>query len=645
MVLAIGIVVDDAIVVIENVERIMRDERLSPIAATQKAMAQITNAIIAITVVLSAVFIPSALQPGAAGAIYRQFSMTIAIAMAFSAFLALCFTPALCATLLKSTHSTETARIFRIFNHCYDWLSARYLRIVAHGFAHKTLWISLAALLFVGCGFLYQRLPTSFLPEEDQGFILALVQLPSGSTKGRTEHVFEQMREMTHQIPEIEGFLQVTGFSFLGAGENVGLAFIKLKPWDTRKRTVADLIPQLNGLFFQIRDAQIFAVNLPTVQGLGQFGGFDFWLQDRANKGRDALEMAKFALLGSAAQRPQTMVAVRPNGLEKAPQFQLHVDRLNAQTMGVSVQDIYTTVQLMLAPTYVNDFLYQGRIKRVIMRADAPFRMGPDAFNQFYLPSSTQKDATGLAAMIPVSTLIKPHWSFESPALTRFNGYAADEIVGNVPPGGSSGQAMAAINAMVDHDLPKGFGLEWAGMSYQELLAGNAATLLLILSIVIVFLCLAALYESWSIPLAVLLVVPIGVLGSLLFMFGRGLSNDIYFKISLITVIGLAAKNAILIVEFAVEQVASGKSLTKAAYEAARLRFRPVLMTSFAFIMGVLPLAISTGAGANSRHTIGTGVIGGMIFASTLGLFFIPLFFVCVRRLFGHAQRPPADAP
>lgn len=644
MVLAIGIVVDDAIVVIENVERIMSDEKISALKATQKAMHQITGAIIAITVVLAAVFIPSALQPGAAGAIYKQFSITIAIAMGFSAFLALSFTPALCATMLKSTHASPSAWIFRFFNTCYDWLSARYLRIVDHSFERKTIWVGLAVILFVICGYLYQRLPTSFLPEEDQGFILALVQLPSGATKERTGQVFDQMRGMAQNIPEIEGVLQVTGFSFLGAGENVGLAFIKLKPWDERKRTVEDLIPQINGMFFQIRGAQIFAVNLPTVQGLGQFGGFDFWLQDRANNGRNALEMAKFALLKNAAQHPESMVAVRPNGLDKAPQIQLHTDRLYAQTMGVSVQDIYTTIQMMLAPNYVNDFLYQGRIKRVTMRADAPFRMGTEAFNQYYLPSSTQKEANGLPSMIPLSTLVKPTWVYQSPSLSRFNGYAAEEIVGNVPPGGSSGHAMSIINDIVNHDLAKGFGLEWAGMSYQELLAGSAASLLLALSIVIVFLCLAALYESWSIPFSVLLVVPIGVLGALLFMFLRGLSNDIYFKISLITVIGLAAKNAILIVEFAVEQSALGHSLRKSAFEAARLRFRPVLMTSFAFIMGVFPLAISTGAGANSRHAIGTGVIGGMVFATTLGLFFIPLFFVCVRQLFGHQQQRDSQA-
>ncbi|GHH56413.1 MULTISPECIES: multidrug efflux RND transporter permease subunit [Gammaproteobacteria] len=635
MVLAIGIVVDDAIVVIENVERIMTEEHLSPRAATVKAMTQITGAVVAITVVLAAVFIPSAMQPGAAGAIYKQFALTIAMSMAFSAFLALSFTPALCAAFLKSTHGQKKNWVFRTFDKYYDKVSNRYVRVVGNTLNRAPRWMVLFVVLVALCGFLFTRMPGSFLPEEDQGFALAIVQLPPGATKTRTNEVFAQMRGILQQQDAVEGMLQVAGFSFLGSGENVGMAFIRLKPWDERKITAEQLIQQLNGMFYGIKGAQIFAVNLPTVQGLGQFGGFDMWLQDRSGAGHDALTQARNILLGQAAQRQDTLVGVRPNGLENSPQLQLHVDRVAAQAMGLSVSDIYSAIQLMLAPTYVNDFFYEGRIKRVNVRADEAYRTGPESLRSFYVPSSSATDADGQASMIPLSNVVKAEWIYASPSLTRYNGYSAVNIVGNAAPGRSSGQAMQAMEDIVTNDLPPGFGFDWSGMSYQEIIAGNAATLLLVLSVVVVFLCLAALYESWSIPVAVLLVVPIGVLGAVAFSLLRGLPNDLYFKIGMITVIGLAAKNAILIVEFAVEQRAAGKTLREAAIEAAHLRFRPILMTSFAFILGVLPLAISTGAGANARHSIGTGVIGGMLFATVLGVIFIPLFFVTVRRMLG----------
>ena len=636
MVLAIGIIVDDAIVVIENVERIMRNEKLEAKEATLTAMRQITGAIIAITVVLAAVFVPSALQPGASGQIYKQFALTIAIAMAFSAFLGLTFTPALCAMLLKQHgHDHVPNFVFRWFNTIYGYVQSHYLRLIRHTLKHIPLWLVVFVVISATAGFLMKHLPTSFLPEEDQGFIFSIVQLPPGSTIKQTEQVLHQMREATRNIPEIEGMLQVKGFSFLGVGENVGMAFIKLKPWNERKRTALELIPLLNGIFYQIRGAQIFAVNMPTIQGLGQFGGFDFWLQDRSGKGEEALTQARNMLLFNAQKQPQTMVAVRPNALEDAPELQLHVDRLQAQSMGVSIGDVYNTVQMLLAPVYVNDFLYEGRIKRVTMRADAPFRTSADSLKLFFVPSTTQTQSNGLPKMIPLDSVISEKWDNASPSLTRFNGYASVEIVGNVPPGGSSGQAMKAITTIVDSNLPRGYGIAWAGMSYQELVAGNAATLLIIFSIVVVFLCLAALYESWAIPLSVILVLPVGLLGTVLFIMLRGLSNDIYFKIGLITVIGLAAKNAILIVEFAVEQCMAGKTLREATITAAELRFRPVLMTSFAFILGVFPLVISTGAGANSRHSIGTGVIGGMLFASSIGLLLIPLFYIVIRLLTG----------
>ncbi|WP_282247115.1 multidrug efflux RND transporter permease subunit [Stenotrophomonas sp. PS02300] len=641
MVLAIGIVVDDAIVVIENVERIMTEEKLPPKAATQKAMTQITGAVVAITVVLAAVFIPSALQGGAAGEIYKQFALTIAIAMAFSAFLALGFTPALCATFLKATHG-EPNIVYRTFNKYYDKVSGTYVGHITSAVKHAPRWMILFVVLTVLCGFLFTRMPGSFLPEEDQGYALAIVQLPPGSTKAQTNATFAQMRGILEKQDGFEGMLQVAGFSFVGSGENVGMGFIRLKPWADRDITVPEFIQNMNGAFYGIKEAQIFVVNLPTVQGLGQFGGFDMWLQDRGGAGFEQLTQARNILLGKAAEEKDLLTGVRPNGLENAPQLQLHVDRVQAQTMGLSVSDVYSTIQLMLAPVYVNDFFYQGRIKRVTMQADGPFRTGAESLNSFYTPSALQTNADGTPAMIPLSTVVKSEWVSAPPSLSRYNGYSAINIVGSQAPGRSSGEAMQAMERIVQDDLPAGFGYDWSGMSYQEILAGNAATLLLVLSIVVVFLCLAALYESWSIPVAVLLVVPLGVLGALSFSLARGLPNDLYFKIGLITVIGLAAKNAILIVEFAVEQRAAGKSLREATIEASRLRFRPILMTSFAFIMGVIPMAISTGAGANARHAIGTGVIGGMVFATFLGLLMIPVFFVVVRRMLGDKLDEPS---
>ncbi|WP_314105810.1 multidrug efflux RND transporter permease subunit [uncultured Stenotrophomonas sp.] len=641
MVLAIGIVVDDAIVVIENVERIMTEEKLPPKAATQKAMTQITGAVVAITVVLAAVFIPSALQGGAAGEIYKQFALTIAIAMAFSAFLALGFTPALCATFLTPTHGKPNV-VYRTFNKYYDKVSGTYVGHITSAVKHAPRWMILFVVLTVLCGFLFTRMPGSFLPEEDQGYALAIVQLPPGSTKAQTNATFAQMRGILEKQDGFEGMLQVAGFSFVGSGENVGMGFIRLKPWADRDITVPEFIGNMNGAFYGIKEAQIFVVNLPTVQGLGQFGGFDMWLQDRGGAGFEQLTQARNILLGKAAEEKELLTGVRPNGLENAPQLQLHVDRVQAQTMGLSVSDVYSTIQLMLAPVYVNDFFYEGRIKRVTMQADGPFRTGAESLNSFYTPSSLQKNSDGTPAMIPLSTVVKSEWVSAPPSLSRYNGYSAINIVGSQAPGKSSGEAMQAMERIVQDDLPPGFGYDWSGMSYQEILAGNAATLLLVLSIVVVFLCLAALYESWSIPVAVLLVVPLGVLGALAFSLARGLPNDLYFKIGLITVIGLAAKNAILIVEFAVEQRAAGKSLREATIEASRLRFRPILMTSFAFIMGVIPMAISTGAGANARHAIGTGVIGGMVFATFLGLLMIPVFFVVVRRMLGDKLDEPS---
>ncbi|TWG89790.1 multidrug efflux pump [Luteimonas sp. J16] len=644
MVLAIGIVVDDAIVVIENVERIMAEEHLPPLEATEKAMGQITGAVVAITVVLAAVFIPSALQGGASGEIYKQFAITIAMAMAFSAFLALGFTPALCATFLKQhapPGERSENRFVRGFNRLYERVSRTYVGHIGSAISHAPRWMVVFAVLAVLCGVLFTRLPGSFVPEEDQGYALAIVQLPPGATLQRTQAVFEQVRATLENVEGYDSMMQIAGFSFVGQGENVGMAFIRLKHWDERDVTVPEFIQNANGALFGIRDASIFVVNLPTIQGLGQFGGFDMYLQDRAGVGREVLGQARDTLLGAAAQRSDVLTGVRPNTLADSPQLQLGVDRAQAHAMGLSVGDVYNAIQLMLAPVYVNDYFSNGRIKRVIMRADAPYRTGPESFAHFYSPSSLQRGEDGNPAMIPLSNVVSSEWMMNTPSLTRYNGYAAININGSPAPGRSSGEAMAAMEDIVVNELPSGIGFDWTGLSYQEIIAGNTATLLLVLSVLVVFLCLAALYESWSIPVSVLLVVPLGILGAVVFTMLRGLSNDIFFKIGLVTVIGLAAKNAILIVEFAVLERAAGKTLREATVEAARLRLRPILMTSLAFIMGVTPMALSTGAGANARHAIGTGVIGGMLFATFLGLLLIPVFFVAVRRMLGDRMDEP----
>jgi multidrug efflux pump len=643
MVLAIGIVVDDAIVVIENVERIMTEENLSPKEATRKAMGQITGAVVAITVVLAAVFVPSSLQPGATGVIYKQFALTIAVSMGFSAFLALSFTPALCASFLQPEHGKKKNILFRKFNELFTWTTHTYTGHIGSAVRHAPRWMLAFVLIATLGGFLFTRLPGSFLPEEDQGYALSVIQLPPGATKQRTSAVMAQMRDILRKDSAVEGVLQVTGFSFIGSGENAGMAFIKLKDWAERDVTAAQFIQRANGEMQQVHDARIFVANIPTVQGLGQFGGFDMYLQDRGGAGRDALTQARNTLLGKAGQNT-LLTGVRPNSLEDSPQVHLDVDRVQAQAMGLQVGDIYNAIGLMLAPIYVNDFTYGGRVKRVIMQADAPYRLGPEALQHIFTPAPLASGST-TPQMIPLSNVVRASWNVASPSLTRYNGYSAVEIVGSPALGHASGEAMNQMEKIVTNDLPKGFGFDWTGQSYQEILSGNAATLLMVLSIVIVFLALAALYASWSIPVSVLLVVPLGLLGTVVFTLLRGLPDDIYFKIGLITVIGLAAKNAILIVEFAVTEQKAGRTLRDATVDAARLRLRPILMTSLAFILGVFPLFISSGAGANARHAIGTGVIGGMLFATFLGVLLIPVFYVVVRRLLGDKMDgdvPPA---
>jgi multidrug efflux pump len=653
MVLAIGIVVDDAIVVIESVERIMREEHLGPREATRKAMDQITNPIIAISIVLAAVFIPSALMSGSTGVIYRQFGVTIAVSMAFSAFLALSLTPALCATLLRQEHLKEN-RIFRWFNRGYDRTQATYLRTVKYSLRHQRFWLAGFVVLLIGGGVLFWRVPGSFVPEEDQGFALGMVQLPPGSSMSRTQDYMARVSEQIRQHDAVDGVFAVSGFSFMGVGENMGLFFIRLKDWGDRDATATEFagwaIGAVNGAQ---RDGFSFFLNLPTIRGLGAFGGFDFWLEDRTGAGRGALYGAMGQLLQEAG-KSQVVTQVRPSEQAPGPQLKLKLDRAQAQAMGLSVTDVYNTVQLMLAPVYVNDFFYEGRVLRVMMQADAPFRMNEDAFSRFYLPAGTNVETNAFAMadtlgdnMVPLSSVLRATWTVGPPSIARYNGYAAVNINGQAAPGFSSGEAMNEMARITTEKLPKGFGYAWATQSFQEQLSGAEAPLLFGLSFLVVFLCLAALYESWATPIAVMLVVPVGLIGSILAAWLTGLPNDVFFKVGIITIIGLAAKNAILIVEFALEAQKAGQTLYNSVVEAARLRLRPILMTSFAFILGVIPLVVATGAGANARRAIGTGVAGGMLTAALLGVLLAPIFYVVIRRMAGdrfalesEAERP-----
>ena len=633
LVLAIGLLVDDAIVVVENVERIMTEEGLSPLEATRKSMDQITGALIGIALVLSAVFVPMAFFGGATGAIYRQFSLTIVSAMALSVLVAMILTPALCATLLKpiqpGTHQQKRG-FFGWFNRTFENGADRYRESVAYVLKRTGRFGLIYLLLIGGMVFLFSQLPTSFLPEEDQGVFFTMVQLPTGATQERTQKILDQVRDhyLTEEKSNVKSVLTVAGFSFAGTGQNMGIAFVQLKDWSERKnpeQSVKAVIGRAMGSFLQIKEAMVFAFNLPAITALGNSIGFDFFLQDRAGLGHEKLIEARNQLLGMAAQNPN-LVRVRPNGMEDAPQYNLKVDYEKAMAFGITVDDINTTLSTAWGSYYVNDFINSGRIKKVYLQADAPYRMQPEDVAYWYVRNST-------GGMVPFNTFTTGHWSFGSPRLERFNGNPAIEIVGEATPGKSSGDAMAVIGQLVAQ-LPGGIGYEWTGASFQEAQAGSQAPALYAISLLVIFLCLAALYESWSVPFSVMLAVPLGVLGALMAAYVRGLENDVYFQVGLLTTIGLSAKNAILIVEFAKRRYDKGKDLVEATVNACRLRLRPIIMTSLAFMLGVLPLAISTGAGANSRHAIGTGVLGGMLSATVLAIVFIPLFFVVVMRLF-----------
>ena len=658
MVLAIGIVVDDAIVVIENVERIMTEEHLEPHAATRKAMQQITGAIIAITVVLTAVFVPSALQGGATGVIYAQFALTIAVSMAISAFLALSFTPALCAALLRPERHEGRNLLFRWFDRAFNNVAHMYQGHVGSAVRHAPRWMTVFALVTVLAGFLYLHMPTSFVPDEDQGYLLALVNLPPDATLQRTDQVMRQLRAKLLHGPlgkDIVAIFQPEGFSFVGSSENVGMTFIKLTDWRRRSQSVMQLIPRVNRLAATVSGAKIFAINLPTIRGLSRFGGIDLYLLARSGQTHQQLDVAAKTLVADAARDPM-LYQVRENALPSASQLDIAVNRRQAASMGLSLSDVYATIDTELAPMYINQMSYGGRIKQVYIQDEPEYRMDTGALDHLYTPSadaplnsstpasSGTNTAPSVDNMISLSSVIDTKWSVGPAVLQRYNGYPALEIVGNPEAGYTTGQAMNDVQSMVRKSLPPGYGADWTGQSYQELLSGNSAPALMGLSILVVFLGLAALYESWSIPVAVLLVVPLGLLGMITFCRLGHVPNDIYFKIGLVTVIGLAAKNAILIVEFAVQSQAGGASLFDAVITAARLRLRPILMTSFAFILGVLPLLLSSGAGAVSRHEIGTGVIGGMLFATVFGLLLIPVFYVTVRRVLGDLLHHSAPA-
>ncbi|CAB3779958.1 efflux RND transporter permease subunit [Paraburkholderia fynbosensis] len=645
LVLAIGLLVDDAIVVVENVERVMQEEGLSPRDATRKAMDQITGALVGVALVLSAVFVPVAFSGGSVGAIYRQFSLTIVAAMVLSVLVALILTPALCATILKPIpqgHHEKTTGFFGWFNRTFNKSRDKYHSGVHHVIKRSGRWLIIYMVVIFAVGLLFVRLPKSFLPDEDQGTMFVLVQTPSGSTQETTARALKDVSDylLNDEKSIVESTFTVNGFSFAGRGQNAGLVFVRMRDYAQRQHAdqkVQALVGRLYMHFASYKTAVVFPVNPPSIPELGTAAGFDFQLQDRAGIGHAKLMEARNMLLGLAAKDP-TLAQVRPNGLNDTPQFKVNIDREKAQALGVSVSDIDQTFSIAWASAYVNNFLdTDGRIKKVYLQGEAPFRMKPEDVSAWFVRNSA-------GAMVPFSAFASTEWAFGSPKLERYNGISSVEIQGAAAPGKSTGQAMTAMEALVAK-LPAGVGYEWTGLSLQERQSGSQAPILYGISILVVFLCLAALYESWSIPFSVIMVVPLGVIGALLAATLRGLENDVFFQVGLLTTVGLSAKNAILIVEFARElQQGQGMGPIEAALEAARLRLRPILMTSLAFILGVMPLAISNGAGSASQHAIGTGVIGGMLTATFLAIFMIPMFFVVIRAKFGGEKEDPDEA-
>jgi multidrug efflux pump len=636
MVLAIGILVDDAIVVIENVERIMAEEHLSPYHATVKAMGQITSAIIGITLVLMAVFVPMAFFPGSTGAIYKQFSVTLIVSIGFSALLALTLTPALCATFLKphvpedqrqeNWFTQRTGHFFAGFNAWFERTTLRYQGGVGRLLSAPLRWLGVFAAMLVVTMVLFTRLPGGFLPTEDQGTVITAIQAPPGATRARTDEAIEAVKAFYREQDTVEDVVVVRGFSFFGQGQGNAIAFTTLKPWDERpgaENSSMTLVGKAMGAFSQIKEALVFALNPPAIQELGTASGFTFKLEDVGGNGTAALVAARNQLLGAASQSP-LLAGVRPEGQEDAPQLRVMIDRIKARALGLSIGDVNGTLAIAFGSAYANDFTREGRILRVLLQADAAYRMTPEDVLALKV-----RNAAG--EMVPFGSFTQVEWTSGPQQLQRYNGYPATTISGMPSAGHSTGEAMDEMERLAA-ELPDGFAYEWTGISYEEKQSGGQIGLLLGLSFLVVFLLLSALYESWAIPVSVLLVVPLGVLGSILFTMMRGLSADVYFNVGLITIIGLAAKNAILIVEFAIEQEAQGKTPMEATLEAVKLRLRPIIMTSLAFIGGMIPLFLASGAGAASRIAVGTGVVGGMLAATLLGIFFIPVFYLSVRR-------------
>ncbi|KHO64754.1 efflux RND transporter permease subunit [Pseudomonas flexibilis] len=633
MVLAIGLLVDDAIVVVENVERVMVEDGLPPREATRKSMGQIQGALVGIGIVLSAVFVPMAFMAGSVGVIYRQFAITIASAMTLSVLVALIFTPALCATLLKPIakgHHEAKRGFFGWFNRTFENGVHTYeggvRRVLRNRWSFLGIWVAIV----VAVGVLFFRVPAAFLPPEDQGVMFVQVVAPVGASFERTEKMVDQMRDylLTEEADAVEGVMSVQGFSFAGRGQNAAIMFVGLKDWAKRpeaKDAVFALQQRAQARFFQYRDAMAFAIVPPSVIELGNASGFDVYLQDMAGLGHEALMNARNQLLGMAAQHP-ALVGVRPNGLNDEPQYQILIDDEKAQVLGLSMNDINNTLSIAWGSAYVNDFIDRGRVKKVFMQGEAHARMNPEDLDKWYIRNNKGE-------MVPFSAFATGTWTYGSPKLSRYNGVESIQIQGGAAPGYSTGDAMAAIEEIAAQ-LPNGIGISWTGLSFEERMSGSQLPILLGLALLVVFLALAALYESWSIPFAVMLVVPLGLIGAVLFTLGRGLTNDVFFQVGLLTTIGLTAKNAILIVEFAKDLYDQGMDLVDAAVEACRMRLRPIVMTSLAFTMGVVPLALATGAGAGSAHSIGTGVVGGMLTATVLVIFWVPLFFVGVTALF-----------
>ncbi len=640
MVLAIGILVDDAIVVVENVERIMNEEGLSPLEATRKAMSQISGAIIGITVVLVSVFVPMAFFAGSVGNIYRQFSLAMVASMLLSALMALTLTPALCATLLKPVGAGEAhakTGFFGWFNRGFSRTAKGYEGWVAKLLKRSGRMMLVYGVVIGAVGLMYTRMPTSFLPNEDQGYLIVNVQLPPGATLNRTQAAVKQVEDFMLKQPEVQSTVGVLGFSFSGQGQNAALVFVPLKPWEERKgpqHSAQALAGRAFGVFMGVRDAFIFPLSPPPIPELGTATGFALRLQDRGGLGHEALVNARNQLMGMAS-KSKIITGMRPDGLEDAPQLQVDIDRDKANALGVSYEAIANVIGTQLGSAYINDFPNAGRLQRVVVQADAAARMQPEDLLKLNVSNAKGQS-------VPLSAFASTHWITGQMQAVRYNGYPAMRLAGDAVPGASTGAAMAELEQMVKQ-LPAGIGYEWTGMSREEKLSGSQATILLAFSMLAVFLCLAALYESWSIPLSVLLVVPLGLLGALAGALLKGMPNDVFFKVGLITIIGLSAKNAILIIEFAKDLQAEGKGLIESILEACHLRFRPIIMTSMAFILGVMPLVFASGAGSASQRAIGTGVMSGMISATVLAVLFVPVFFLVVRRIFKGKSAPAAS--